>query len=188
MEQGYAMRMRHAIMLLLAAGLLPAVGGCATPSDSTSPAAAATPVETLTLFHAYLREGRTWDYRRMIHVRGGGPWVAEVHDRYDQMSAYLQAGRYDFVPLESNTRGRCAVVIINENRKHYRPAFDLDPAYMIREADGWKLLASLTSYDDRLHVLTQADLANFAELQKWYEGREAEISAQHHATTQPAGS
>ncbi len=158
------------------------LAGCGqTPAPAPAPAASLvvdSPADTVERFRAAMKAGDAETYRAMMHIRPGGAWVGQVHDRLDRMSKGFRSGKYDIRVLDSETRGRCGVVIIWEQRAGSQLAFDPDPLHLLREPDGWKLLARMHAWDDPMHNLDAQDKSDFAALTTWYESRKLDLKTE----------
>lgn len=72
----------------------------------------------------------------------------------------------DFEVLAERIDGDCAIVIINEIQKEGQPTFDLDPVYLIKQDEQWRICRTQKQLD-----LVAPDKAPvFAKLQLWFEG------------------
>jgi len=81
---------------------------------------------------------------------------------------------WDFEIIEEKVEGGCAVVVINESRKAGRAAFDLDPAYLIKQGDEWKVLPEVSDWDIAEQV-AKDDVPSFRKLEAWFKARKAEL-------------
>ena len=81
---------------------------------------------------------------------------------------------WDFEIVEEKIEGDCAVVVINESKKEGKKAFDLDPAFLIKQEGEWRVLPEVTDWKIAKKVAT-AKVASFEKLSTWFETRSEEI-------------
>ncbi len=51
---------------------------------------------------------------------------------------------------------------------------DLDPIYFVREGDDWKILITLTQYNEKCYSWSESDLREFDELKAWFTAYKSE--------------
>ena len=81
---------------------------------------------------------------------------------------------WDFEIVEEKVEGECAVIVINESKKAGEKAFDLDPAYLIKQGDEWKVFPDITDWDIAEQV-AKDKVDSFKKLEAWFETRKAEL-------------
>ena len=62
----------------------------------------------------------------------------------------------------------CAVVIGKQSE------IDLDPVYLLKQGDQWRVLPTITRYDHQSFELSEAQQARFLELKTWFKEKKAE--------------
>jgi hypothetical protein len=68
----------------------------------------------------------------------------------------------------SNILEDCAVVIGKQSE------IDLDPVYLLKQGDQWRVLPTITRYDHQSFELSEAQQARFLELKTWFKEKKAE--------------
>ena len=86
----------------------------------------------------------------------------------------LTAGGWDFEIVEEKIEGDCAVVIINESKKAGKTAFDIDPVYLLKQGDEWKVLPDLSDWDIAEQV-AKDKVGSFKKLEAWFGKRKDEL-------------
>ncbi|MDX1679946.1 MAG: DUF4878 domain-containing protein [Akkermansiaceae bacterium] len=81
---------------------------------------------------------------------------------------------WDFEIREEKVEGDCAVIVINEHKKNGVDSFDLDPIYLIKQGDQWKVLPELTNWDEAKRGMKD-QVAILEKLELWFNRRKAEI-------------
>ena len=66
------------------------------------------------------------------------------------------------------------MVVINESKKAGRAAFDLDPAYLIKQGDEWKVFPDVSDWDVA-EQLAKDKVDSFKNLETWFKARKVEI-------------
>lgn len=102
----------------------------------------------------------------------------------DEVTEYLQgkvkrfielAGRgWDFDIIEEKVDGDCAVVVINESKKEGRKAFDIDPAYLIKQDGEWKVFPDISDWDLAEQV-AKDKVETYKKLEECYKARKTEL-------------
>ncbi len=98
----------------------------------------------------------------------------------DQVTEYLKkkVGRFidltdkgwDFEILEEKIEGDCAVVVINESKKDGKKAFDLDPAYLIKQDGEWRVFPDVSDWD-MAKQFAKDKVDAYQKLEAWFEER-----------------
>lgn len=81
---------------------------------------------------------------------------------------------WDFEIIEEKVEGDCAVVVINESKKEGKKAFDIDPAYLIKQGDEWKVFPDVSDWDIAEQV-AKDKVDSFKKLEAWFETRSEEL-------------
>lgn len=84
------------------------------------------------------------------------------------------AAGLDFKIIEEKIEGDCAVVIINESKKAGEKAFDIDPAYLIKQGGEWKVFPDVSDWEIAEQV-AKDKVDSFKKLEAWYKARKAEL-------------
>ena len=102
----------------------------------------------------------------------------------DQVTEYLKgkvqrfidltSKGWDFEIIEEKVEGDCAVVVINESKKAGQKAFDLDPAYLIKQGNEWKVFPDVSDWDIAEQV-AKDKVDSFKKLEAWFKARKAEL-------------
>jgi hypothetical protein len=106
----------------------------------------------------------------------------------DQVTEYLKekvkrfidlTGKgWDFDILEEKADGDCAVVVINESKKDGGEAFDIDPAYLIKQNGEWRVFPDVSDWDIAEQV-AKDKVDAFKKLEAWFKERKAELKKKH---------
>jgi hypothetical protein len=67
--------------------------------------------------------------------------------------------------LAEKVEGDCVAFAVNESRKGGRPAFDLDPIYLLKQDGGWKILTN----PGQLENAAPEKAEDFAKLETWFK-------------------
>ena len=86
----------------------------------------------------------------------------------------LTAKGWDFEIVEEKVEGDCAVVVIKESKKGGEKTVDLDPAYLIKQGDEWKVFPEVTDWEVAEHA-AKDKVAAFKKLEAWFTARKAEL-------------
>ena len=143
--------------------------------DTIQPALGGTPIDALSAFKKAAQAKNfeaTWKH------------VAKFDDLPDQVTEYLKGKvrRFidyvsrgsDFEIIEEKIEGDCAVVVINESKKEGRQAFDIDPAYLIKQDGEWRVFPDLSDWDIVEHV-AKDKVDSYKKLEAWYKKRKVEL-------------
>jgi len=77
-------------------------------------------------------------------------------------------------PTSAKVIGSCGVLIIGDGEE---PDAD-DPAYMIKEEDGWKVLLELTNWDEPYFKLSEEQKRAFQKLEDHVAGQKDKLQAE----------
>lgn len=93
----------------------------------------------------------------------------------------LSADGWKLDLLEEKINGDCAAIIANEIKTKGQTALNLDPVFMIKQGEHWRVMPSFTHWDISSHIpadkqpasmkLDERKVAAFNELEKWVEER-----------------
>lgn len=86
----------------------------------------------------------------------------------------LTSKGWDFEIIEEKSEGDCAVVVINESKKAGEKTFDIDPAYLIRQGDEWKVFPDISDWDIAEQV-AKDKVETFKKLEMWFKARKVEL-------------
>ena len=102
----------------------------------------------------------------------------------DQVTEYLKdkvkrfidlTGKgWDFEIIEEKIDGDCAVVVVNESTKEGRKAFDIDPAYLIKQGGEWRVLPDISDWDIAEQV-AKGKVDSYKKLEAWFKERQEEL-------------
>ncbi len=81
---------------------------------------------------------------------------------------------WDFEIVEEKIEADCAVVVINESKKGGQKAFDLDPAFLIKQDGEWRVLPEVTDWKVAKKVAGDK-VGSFEKLSTWFETRSVEL-------------
>jgi hypothetical protein len=81
---------------------------------------------------------------------------------------------WDFEIIEERVEGDCAVVVINESKKEGKKAYDLDPAFLIKQDGEWRVLPEVTDWKIAKKV-AEDKVSSFEKLSTWFETRSEEL-------------
>ncbi len=68
----------------------------------------------------------------------------------------------------------CAAFAVNESRKEGRPAFDLDPIYLLKQDGGWKIFTN----PGQLKNVAPEKAEAFAKLEAWFKTFKQDATSQ----------
>jgi hypothetical protein len=74
-------------------------------------------------------------------------------------------GEVSLEVLAEKVEGDCAAFAVNESKKDGRPAFDLDPIYLLKQEGGWKILPN----PGQLKYVAPEKVEAFAKLEAWFK-------------------
>ena len=140
---------------------------------------AETPSETLNAFKKAAQAKdfeATWEHTAKFE---GQPEALTNHfkTKVQRVIDMMEKG-WNFEVLEEKIDGNCAVVVINEAKKAGEDAFDIDPAFLVKQGDSWKVLPEITSWRAAGEALKD-QVATLEKLNVWYRGRKVELKAAH---------
>lgn len=86
----------------------------------------------------------------------------------------LTGSGWDFEIIEEKIEGDCAVVVINESKKEGKKAFDLDPAFLIKQDGEWRVLPDVTDWKI-VKKVAKDKAASFEKLVVWFDKRSDQL-------------
>ena len=147
-------------------------------ADGGGPSAARqSPQAVASSFFSALRRNKTDEAGRLIAVFPKVPGDF-MKRRIEVMASRMSAGRWDSQVISGRAVGGAAVVIINEGLKSGQQAFDIDPVYLIRQKESWRILPKLTRYNRPYFEFSERQIAEFQQLEKWYKEQKAGLIEQ----------
>jgi hypothetical protein len=130
---------------------------------------AGTPTEALKAFQQAAKDQKLED-----------AWKSRV-----QRILKLAADGWGFDILEEKISGDCAAIIINESTKAGKKAFDIDPVFMIKQGEEWRVMPDITQWDMTRRIpadkvpasmkLDERKVAAYKELEKWVDVRKERL-------------
>lgn len=136
---------------------------------------AGTPTEALTAFKKSAQAKdfeATW--KHAAKFEGLPAQATEYLKGKVQRFIDLTSKGWDFEIMEEKVEGDCAVVVINESKKAAQNAFDLDPAYLIKQGDEWKVFPDVSDWEIAEQGAKEK-VDSFKNLEAWFKTRKAEL-------------
>ena len=140
--------------------------------------AAETPTEALKAFRKAAKANdfeAAWAHTAQFETPAEG--TEYFKGRVQRVLEMMEKG-WDFEALEEKIDGNCAVVVINEAKKAGEDAFDIDPAFLIKQGDTWKVLPEITGWRNAGDFLKD-QVPTLEKLKVWYRGRKVELKEAH---------
>lgn len=106
----------------------------------------------------HITEEQKKDIRRLIEITNNG-WSFDI--------------------LEEKTEGDCAALVADESMKNGKPAFDIDPIYLIKQDGEWKIFSDLTQWDSAKQF-AKDKVDTLTKLEVWFKARKAELRKKHN--------
>lgn len=142
-------------------------------------AGAGTPTEALA---AFKKAAQAKDFeaawKQAAQFEGLPPDATDYFQGKVRRFIELTGKGWDFEIVEEKLEGDCAVVVINESRKAGARAFDLDPVYLIRQGEQWKVFPDLSDWEVAEHV-AKDKVESFKTLEAWFKARKAELTKEN---------
>jgi hypothetical protein len=143
---------------------------------------AGTPTETLKAFQQAAKNQKLEDaWKHTAQFEGASEEVTQYLKSRVQRILKLSADGWGFEILEEKISGDCAVIITNESTKAGKKAFDIDPVFMIKQGDEWRVMPGVTQWDSTRRIpadkqpasmkLDERKVAAYKELEKWVDER-----------------
>ena len=132
---------------------------------------AGTPTEALAVFWKAARSGdfdATW--KRVVKFDELPPEFVEDQKEKVRKVIKLAASGWSVEALEEKVEGDCAVIVGNEVKGEKSEVPNLDPVYLLKQDNEWKVFAKLTKFD-LAAAGGKEKLEVFGKLKKWYEER-----------------
>ena len=132
---------------------------------------AETPTEALAAFWKTARSGdfdATW--KRVVKFDKLPPEFVEDQKEKVRKMIKLGASGWSVEALEEKVDGDCAVIVGNEVKGEKSEVPNLDPVYLLKQDNEWKVFAKLTKFD-LAAAGGKEKLEVFGKLKKWYEER-----------------
>ena len=138
-----------------------------------SAAIAGPPTDT---FKAFLQAAQRSDFESAwSHVASfegvPEPVAAELLQHVREI-VELAAEGWGYETIDEKIVEGCAVVVLRDSKN----PDDLDPAYLIKQEDGWRLFPDFTEWEIAEHVAKEK-VGALTKLQEWYKGRKSSIKA-----------
>lgn len=145
---------------------------------------AGTPTEALKSFQQATKDQKfdaAW--QNTAQFEGASDDVTQYLKSRVERIMKLAADGWGFDILEEKIIGECAVIVTNESTKAGRKASDIDPVYMIKQGDHWRVLPEITNWDMTKWIPADKQPASmkfdekkasaYRELEKWFAERKA---------------
>jgi len=158
-----------------AAALL--LGGCSSELADRTPPGKLASVDAVSAFFEAVRQGEVERASATI-ARFERVHPDAVRVRVERLAPEMQAGRHEVVVVSGKELGDVAVVVVNETRKGGRERFDIDPVYLIRQGDAWKILPLYTRYDRAFFDFTPDQMQGYYSLEGWFRAQEELLLAE----------
>jgi hypothetical protein len=154
------------------------------------PLMAGTPTEALKAFQQAAKEQKLEEAQKhMAQFEGASDKVKQYLKSKAGKFLKLAADGWGYGILEEKVNGDCAVLVLNESTKAGKKAFDIDPAYLIKQNGEWKVMPGFTKWDLSKEIsaeyqpasmkLDEKKLAAYKELEKWFDERKAVLKKEH---------
>lgn len=145
-------------------------------------AIAGTPTEALKAFQQAAKDQKLKDaWKYTAQFDGASEEVAQYLKSRVQRILKLSADGWGFEIIEEKISGDCAVIITNESMKAGKKAFDIDPVFMIKQGEQWRVMPEITRWDMTRSIpadqqpasmkLDETKVAAYKELEKWVDER-----------------
>jgi hypothetical protein len=125
--------------------------------------------QTVKRFLKMLADENLKEVREMLARVQAGPELEEDIQDLASISRTLAKDRSRLTFVELKVHRGYAVAVLHEG------AADFDPCFLIYQDEKWHVLPEPTNYKKKYYGLSKEDLAQFAELDAWFDGRKAEL-------------
>ena len=143
---------------------------------------AGTPTEALKAFQQAAKDQKLEEAQKhTAQFEGASEDVSQYLKARLQRILKLFADGWGLEILEEKISGDCAVIITKESAKVGKKAFDMDPVYMIKQGEEWRVMPEITKWDMTKRIppeeqpasmkLDERKLAAYKELEKWFDER-----------------
>ena len=160
-----------------------AVIGCqkATPVNTPSSSPQKEVQTAIETFLAHIHAGRADEAFAMTAYSKDIPqWDLDNNkDIIYRFSEGAAQGNWHYTLLDVHVEGIGAVGLMNEDIKEGRSTFDIDPIYLARLDNQWRIILDITKYEHALPLLSPQDYAVYESLEQWYETRKEEVIQTH---------
>jgi hypothetical protein len=147
---------------------------------------AGTPTEALKAFQQAAKDQKLEDaWKHTAQFEGASEAVTQYLKSRVQRILKLAADGWGFDILEEKISGDCAAIIINESTKAGKKAFDIDPVFMIKQGEEWRVMPDITQWDMTRRIpadkvpasmkLDERKVAAYKELEKWVDVRKQRL-------------
>jgi hypothetical protein len=154
-------------------------------------AIAGTPTEALKAFQQAAKDQKLEDaWKHPAQFDGASEKVTQYLKSGVQRILKLSADGWGFEIIEEKISADCAVIIINESTKAGKKAFDIDPVFMIRQGEEWRVMPDITQWDMTRSIsadkqpasmkLDETKVAAYKELEKWVDERTEALKKEHN--------
>jgi len=105
-------------------------------------------MSTIRTFHARLLDGNTTEMLKLFAGVPTNPAQARpLLQKFTKWGQDIAAGKTDFFPVDVRSDGPAAVVFVDRISIPYNPKdLTVEPWYLVKEGNAWKLLPPLTDY------------------------------------------
>ncbi len=143
---------------------------------------AGTPTEALKAFQQAAKDQKLENaWKHTAQFEGASEELTQYLKSRVQRILKLSADGWGFEILEEKINGDCAVIITNESTKAGKKAFDIDPVFMIKQGQEWRVMPDITQWDMTESIptdkqpasmrLDERKVAAYKELEKWVDER-----------------
>ena len=143
---------------------------------------AGTPTESLKAFQQAAKAQKLEDaWKHKAKFEGASEEVTQYLKSRIERILKLSAEGWGFEIIEENVSGDCAVIVTNESTKGGKKAFDIDPVFMIKQGEEWRVMPDITKWDMTKRIpadkqpasmkLDERKVAAYKELGKWFDER-----------------
>ena len=132
---------------------------------------AGTPSEALAAFQKSAQSkdfDATW--KHVVKFEGMADRETQYYKGKVQRIIDLAKEGWAFEIMEEKTEGDCAVVVINESKKAGKKSFDLDPAYLIKQGEEWRVFPEVSDWELAEHM-AKDKVETFKKLEAWFDAR-----------------
>ena len=100
--------------------------------------------------------------------------VREIRD-LAKIARSCKEQKWHFSYVELIVVGSCAAAIVCEDVKRGEPAYDLDPLFMVRQGNGWKVVPGMSNLRYAEVILTESEFGQLEQCQKLFKDRKVEL-------------
>ena len=156
---------RHGLALLS----LLALTSCATVPQPPAPLEELSAMQTVALFHDYLRARELGRAHELLFE----PVRQKDHAAVAQGASELSRGWSDFAAVDVREDGDVAVAVIREHLAQGKPARNYYPVCLVRQGGRWRVLPG--GYREREADLPAGAHDRFESLEVWFGERKAAL-------------